>query len=118
MRGNAHGVRQRAAWNDAISIGHRGSASVLITQSGVDVAHPDAGQKEAGVMSRAGVGMVVEELLTDENLRVRFALDPMEMVADLFLRGVNLTRAEIDLFRRTDPGVWFLRSALSGQPQH
>ena len=69
-------------------------------------------------MSRAGVGMVVEELLTDENLRVRFALDPMETVADLFLRGVDLTRNEIDLLRRTDPGVWFLRSALSGQPHH
>lgn len=118
MRVNAQGVRKCAAWDYAISIGHRGSASVLIAQSGVDVAHPGAGQKEAGVKSRAAVEMVVEELLTDENLRVRFALDPMEMVADLFLRGVNLTSAEIDLFRRTDPGVWFLRSALSGQPQH
>jgi hypothetical protein len=87
-------------------------------QSGVDVARADAGQKEEGVMSRAGVGMVVEELLIDENLRVRFALDPMETVADLFLRGVDLTRNEIDLFRRTDPSLWFLTSALSGQPQH
>jgi hypothetical protein len=69
-------------------------------------------------MSRAAVGMVVEDLLTDENLRVRFALEPMETVAELFLRGVDLTRHEIDLFRRTDPTVWFLSSALSGQPQH
>ncbi len=69
-------------------------------------------------MSQAAVGMVVEELLSDETLRARFALDPMETVADLFLRGVDLTRNEIDLLRRTDPTVWFLSSALSGQPQH
>ena len=78
----------------------------------------DAGQNEEGVVSRAGVGIVVEKLLSDETLRARFALDPMETVADLFLRGVDLTRCEIDLLRRTDPGVWFLRSAQSGQPQH
>jgi len=87
-------------------------------QSGVDVAKADAGQKEAGVMSRAGVGMVVEELLTDEDLRVRFALDPMETLAELCLRGFNLTRDEIDLLSRTDAGVWFLRSAVSGAPLH
>jgi hypothetical protein len=94
------------------------SASVRPAQSGVDVAQADAGQKEAGVMSRAGVGMVVEELLTDEKLRVRFAVDPMETIADLFLRGADLTRDEFDLFCRTDAGLWFLRSALRGQSQH
>ena len=118
MRVSEHGVRKHAAWNDAISIGHRASAPVLTAQSGVDVAHPGANQKGAGVMSQAGVGMVVEELLTDENLRVRFALDPMETVADLFLRGVDLTGDEIELLCRTDAGVWFLRSAVRGAPQH
>ena len=69
-------------------------------------------------MSRAVVGMVVEKLLTDEDLRVRFALDPMDTIADLFLRGFDLTRDEIDLFYRTNAGLWFLRSALRDQPQH
>jgi len=69
-------------------------------------------------MSRAAVGMVVENLLTDENLRTRFAVDPMATVAELFLRGIDLTRDEIDLLCRTDAALWFLRSALSGQPQH
>jgi hypothetical protein len=69
-------------------------------------------------MSRAGVGMVVEELLTDEELRVRFAVDPTETVADLFLRGADLTRDEFDLICRTDAVLWFLRSGLRGQPQH
>ena len=69
-------------------------------------------------MSRAGVGMVIEKLLTDENLRIRFALDRIETVADLSLRGFDLTRDEIDLLCRTDAGVWFLRSAVSGAQQH
>ena len=69
-------------------------------------------------MSRANVGMVIDKLLTDENLRLRFAIDPMETVAGLFLRGFDLTRNEIDLLCRTDAGVWFLRSAVRGAPQH
>ena len=69
-------------------------------------------------MSRTSVGMVIDKLLTDENLRIRFALDRMETVAELCLRGFNLTRDEIDLLCRTDAGVWFLRSAVSGAPQH
>jgi hypothetical protein len=69
-------------------------------------------------MSRASVGMVIDKLLTDENLRIRFALDRLETVAELCLRGFDLTRDEIDLLCRTDAGVWFLRSAVSGAPQH
>ena len=69
-------------------------------------------------MSQTCVGLAVETLLTDESLRIRFALDPMETVVELFLRGLELTRDEIDLFCRTDAGVWFLRSAISGAPRH
>ena len=69
-------------------------------------------------MSRTSIGMVIDKLLTDENLRIRFAIDRMETVADLCLRGFDLTRDEIDLLCRTDAGVWFLRSAVSGAPQH
>ena len=69
-------------------------------------------------MSRAGIGIVVEELLTNESLRVQFALEPVDTIADLFLRGIDLTRDEIDLLCRADAGLWFLRSALRGQPQH
>jgi len=69
-------------------------------------------------MSRTSVGLVIDKLLTDENLRIRFALDRLETVAELCLRGFDLTRDEIDLLCRTDAGVWFLRSAVSGAPQH
>jgi len=68
-------------------------------------------------MSRASVGMVIDKLLSDENLRIRFALDRLETVAELCLRGFDLTRDEIDLLCRTDAGVWFLRSAVRGAPQ-
>ena len=69
-------------------------------------------------MSQTGVGQVVEQLLTDENLRIRFALDRIETVTELCLRGFDLSPGEIDLFCRTDAGVWFLRSAVRGVPQH
>lgn len=69
-------------------------------------------------MSRASVGMVIDKLLTDERLRILFAVDPMETIAALALRGFDLTRDEIDLLCRTDAGVWFLRSAVRDQPQH
>ena len=59
-------------------------------------------------MSRAAVGMVIEKLLSDESLRIRFATDRMETIAELCLRGFELTRDEIDLFCRTDARLWFL----------
>ena len=68
-------------------------------------------------MSRASVGMVIDKLLTDENLRIRFAIDRLETVAELCLRGFDLTRDEIDLLCLTDADVWFLRSAVRGVPQ-
>jgi hypothetical protein len=58
-------------------------------------------------MSRASVGSIVEKLLTDEKLRIRFAIDRMETIAELCLRGFELTRDEIDLFCRTDARLWF-----------
>ena len=59
-------------------------------------------------MSQLGVRKVIDKLLTDENLRTRFALDRIETVAELCLRGAELTRDEIDLFCRTDARLWFL----------
>ena len=69
-------------------------------------------------MSRAGVGMVIEKLLTDERLRIRFALDRMKTIAELCMRGVELTRDEIDLINRTDARLWFLDDQVSGEWQH
>jgi hypothetical protein len=68
-------------------------------------------------MSRAVVGMVVEKLLTDENLRIRFALARIDTVAELLLQGFDLTSDEIDLLFQTDPRVWFLGAMVSGESQ-
>ena len=77
-----------------------------------------AAPKEATVMSQAGVGTVIEKLLIDENLRIRFALDRIETVAELCLRGFDLSPDEIDLFCRTDAGLWFLGDEVRGEWQH
>ena len=68
-------------------------------------------------MSQAGVGIVVEKLVADENLRVRLALDPWETIAELLLQGSDLSGDEIDLLCRTDPRVWFLGEMASGEPE-
>jgi hypothetical protein len=69
-------------------------------------------------MSRVGVGMVIDTLLTDENLRIRFALDRMETVAELFLRGFDLSQDEIDLFCQTNADLWFLGDIVAAEPLH
>jgi hypothetical protein len=80
---------------------------------------PGALQLEGGdAMSRAGVGMVIEKLLSDEDLRIRFALDRMEAVAELFLAGCDLSEDEIELFSLTDAGLWFLGEPARGEQQH
>ena len=58
-------------------------------------------------MSQRVVGIVINRLLTEQDLRVRFALDRFEMLAELSSRGFELTPAEIDMFIRTDPRLWF-----------
>ena len=68
-------------------------------------------------MSQAGVGIVVEKLLTDQNLRIRLALEPWETIAELLLQGFDLTGDEIDLFCRTDPRMWFLGETASDEPE-
>ena len=68
-------------------------------------------------MSRAHLGMVIEKLLTDERLRIRFALDRMETIAELCMRGFELTRDEIDLIIRTDARLWLLGDQIRGEWQ-
>ena len=58
-------------------------------------------------MSQASVALVVEKLLNDETLRLRFARDRMETISELCSRGFDLTRDEIDLFFRTDARLWW-----------
>ena len=69
-------------------------------------------------MSQRMVGVVVQTLLTDEDLRVRFAIDPIKTLADLRFRGVELTSEEIDVFVRTDARVWFWNREFVGHQLH
>jgi hypothetical protein len=69
-------------------------------------------------MSQQMVGIVINRLLTDEDLRVRFALDPIETLADLSFRGLELTSDEIDVFIRTDTRMWFWSGELLGDRAH
>ncbi len=58
-------------------------------------------------MSQQVVGIVMDRLLTDEDLRLRFIVEPVETLADLHALGFELTSDEIDLFVQTNPRTWF-----------
>jgi hypothetical protein len=69
-------------------------------------------------VSREVVGHVIQQLLTDESLRVRFAVDPDETIAELLCRGFDLSAEEIEVFARTDARVWFWSPDLVGHRLH
>jgi hypothetical protein len=69
-------------------------------------------------MSHETVENVIDRLLTDEDLRIRFMVDRMETLAALWLRGLELSGDEIDLFCRTDARLWSWSRAFVGELQH
>jgi len=69
-------------------------------------------------MSRAGVGWVIDKLIADRGLRLRFAFDPVQTVGELYLRGVDLSLDEIDLLCRTDARVWAPCETVGIRAQH
>jgi len=69
-------------------------------------------------MSLRMIGIVVNTLLTDEDTRDRFAIDPIKTLVDLNVRGVQLTSDEIDVFMRTDTRVWFWNREVLGRQVH
>jgi hypothetical protein len=69
-------------------------------------------------MSQKTIGRAIDKLLTDEDLRTRFVVDPMEAVAELCVRGFELSGDEIDLFCRTDPRLWFSEPGMNLDLSH
>jgi hypothetical protein len=69
-------------------------------------------------MSQQMVGVVIDRLLTDENFRVRFALDRIETLVALNFLGVELTPAEIEAFIQTDARLWFWDGKAGGDRAH
>jgi hypothetical protein len=69
-------------------------------------------------MSHRMVGIAIDALVTDEDLRVRFSIDPIDALVDLSLRGVVLTPEEIDVIVRTDARLWFWNREFVGNRVH
>jgi hypothetical protein len=69
-------------------------------------------------MSQQMVGIVVDRLLSDRDLRIRFALDQIGTLAALGLRGFELTPDEMDVFIWTDVRVWFCGSGAAADRVH
>ena len=64
------------------------------------------------------IGVAIDRLLTDKRLRARFVLSRIETLADLGVRGIELTPEEIELFMQTDAGIWFWEGPVSGVRRH
>ena len=58
-------------------------------------------------MSAVNVEKVISRLLSEEDLRIRFVLDPFDTLADLHERGLALSPNEIDVFVQSDALIWF-----------
>jgi hypothetical protein len=76
------------------------------------------GRTEEAAMSQQMVGNVIDRLLTDEDLRIRFIAEPVETMADLHALGFELTSEEIDLFIQTNTRTWLWTDTLAGQRPH
>jgi hypothetical protein len=57
-------------------------------------------------MSLQAVEIVMNRLLTNQELRVRFAIDRLEALGELYTDGLDLTPGELDLFIQSDVQMW------------
>jgi len=57
-------------------------------------------------MSQKTVQLLMGRLLTDEDLRARFAERPLETLTELRDQGFELTQDEIEAFAQSDPKMW------------
>jgi len=57
-------------------------------------------------MSQRTVQLLIGQLLTDEEARLRFLQQPLGMLAMLRAQGVELTNGEIEALVETDRAFW------------
>jgi len=69
-------------------------------------------------MSQQNVKNVIDRLLTEEDLRVRFALARFDTIAEMHMRGLDLTSDEIDAFVQSDAQMWFGEMDRVCEPLH
>jgi len=69
-------------------------------------------------MSHQMVGGVIDCLLTDADLRIRFSVDPLDALLNLSLRGLELTAEEIEVFMQTDARTWVWSREIVGHRVH
>jgi hypothetical protein len=64
-------------------------------------------QEQLIAMSQHSVSLIIHALLTDQNLRDRFAMAPMDVLVDLHLwTDIELTLDEAEAFVRAGRDVW------------
>jgi hypothetical protein len=69
-------------------------------------------------MSFETIEIVMDRLLTDEDLRLRFASDRVETLGQLHANGVELTPSEIDLFIQSEVQIWFQKDRRLADRRH
>lgn len=69
-------------------------------------------------MSAVNVEKVISRLVSEEDLRIRFVLDPFDTLADLHERGLTLSPNEIDVFVQSDAQIWFWEDRRVGSRSH
>jgi hypothetical protein len=57
-------------------------------------------------VTQRSIEMVIGRLVTDEEFRATFLVDPHRALGELLERGNHLTHAEIAALIATDPAVW------------
>jgi hypothetical protein len=57
-------------------------------------------------MSQKTVQLLIGQLLTDEELRLKFLRQPLETLIALHEQGLELTKGEIDALVQTDKKLW------------
>ena len=70
-------------------------------------------------MSQHSVSLVIHALLTDQNLRDRFAMSPLDVLVDLHLSAdIGLTPDEVDALVRASRDVWRATGRLTHAQVH
>jgi hypothetical protein len=59
-----------------------------------------------GTVTQRCIEMVIGRLVTDEEFRESFLVDPHQALGDLLERGLHLTHAEIAALIATEPSLW------------